>query len=218
EPGPLSGSLSESPMPIRSGAMQRPRGCRCGNTLRQRYDEVGLPCRSTMGSPAPTSTYAISRPRIRRRCFGYEDAAEIVFASLTSVLFIVRDIAMPALLSGWRCSSSSRHKVVALFGIRTVRTHGAVDYLSSAGPVWLQPARFRQPLLGRDVIEFVGLVDEQQAVGVGDALGDVILPALLEVVGPDGQRHVGGAGLGIHDHALDHDGEIIGGVVVQRLT
>jgi hypothetical protein len=37
-------------MPIRSGAMQRPRGCRCGNTLRQRYDEVGLPCSSTMGS------------------------------------------------------------------------------------------------------------------------------------------------------------------------
>jgi len=29
-------------MPIRSGAMQRPRGCRCGNTLRQRYDEVGI--------------------------------------------------------------------------------------------------------------------------------------------------------------------------------
>src|SRR5258708_2870142 len=39
-------------MPIRSGAMQRPRGCRCGNTLRQRYDEVGLPCSSTMGSPS----------------------------------------------------------------------------------------------------------------------------------------------------------------------
>ena len=28
EPGPLSGSFSESPMPIRSGAMQRPRDCR----------------------------------------------------------------------------------------------------------------------------------------------------------------------------------------------
>jgi hypothetical protein len=57
-------------MPIRSGAIQRPSGCRCGNTLRQRYDEVGLPCNSTIGSPCPTSTYAISRPRIRRRCFG----------------------------------------------------------------------------------------------------------------------------------------------------
>src|SRR5215469_14682672 len=43
EPGPLFGSLSESPMPIRSGAMQRPRGCRWGMTLRQRYDEVELP-------------------------------------------------------------------------------------------------------------------------------------------------------------------------------
>src|SRR5215813_9376805 len=64
-------------MPIRSGAMQRPCGCRCGNTLRQRYDEVGLPCSSTMGSPSPTSTYAISLPRTRRRCFWYGNAAEI---------------------------------------------------------------------------------------------------------------------------------------------
>src|SRR5262249_18198497 len=79
--GPLLGSLSESPMPIRPGAMQRPRGCRCGNTLRHRYDEVGLPCSSTMGSPAPTSTYAISRPRTRLRCFWYGNAAEITFAA-----------------------------------------------------------------------------------------------------------------------------------------
>src|SRR5262249_19017035 len=64
-------------MPIRSGAMQRPRGSRCGNTLRHRYDEVGLPCSKTMGSPSPTSTYAISLPRIRRRCFWYGNAAEI---------------------------------------------------------------------------------------------------------------------------------------------
>src|SRR5262245_29829505 len=81
EPGPLSGSLSESPIPIRSGAMQRPRGCRCGNTLRQWYDEVGLPCSSTMGSPSPTSTYAISLPRTRRRCFWYGNAAEIMSPS-----------------------------------------------------------------------------------------------------------------------------------------
>ena len=68
-------------MPIRSGAMQRPRGLRCGNTLRQRYDEVGLPCSSTMGSPSPTSTYAISLPRTSRRYFLYGNAAEIMFAS-----------------------------------------------------------------------------------------------------------------------------------------
>src|SRR5262249_31466223 len=82
-------------MPIRSGAMQRPRGCRCGNTLRQRYDEVGLPCSSTMGSPFPTSTYAISRPKTRRRRFWYGNAALLVG---------VRDIAMlmKALLLGWR--------------------------------------------------------------------------------------------------------------------
>jgi len=68
-------------MPIRSGTMQRPCGFRCGSTLRQRYDEVGLPCSSRMGSPSPTSTYAISRPRIRRRFFWYGKAAEIMFAS-----------------------------------------------------------------------------------------------------------------------------------------
>ena len=43
--------------------------------LHQRYDEVGLPCSSTMGSPSPTSTYAISRPRTRRRFFWYGNAA-----------------------------------------------------------------------------------------------------------------------------------------------
>jgi hypothetical protein len=77
--------------------MQRPRGCKCGNTLRQRYDEVGLPCSSTMGSPSPSSTYAISLPRTRRRFFWYGNAAEIVLASpsffgITSLLFIVWDI------------------------------------------------------------------------------------------------------------------------------
>jgi hypothetical protein len=59
--------------------MQRPSGYRCGITLRHRYDEVGLPCSSTIGSPSPTSTYAISRPRTRRRCFLYGNAPEIVF-------------------------------------------------------------------------------------------------------------------------------------------
>src|SRR5215475_3903945 len=77
-------------MPIRSGAMQRPRGCRCGNTLRQRYDEVGLPCSSTIGSPSPTSTYAISLPRTRRRCFWYGNAAEIIWLLLVLQL-VYRD-------------------------------------------------------------------------------------------------------------------------------
>src|SRR5262249_60695788 len=76
------------------------RGCRCGYTLRQRYEEVCLPCSSTMGSPFPSSTSASSRPRILRRCFWYGNAAEIMFASavaaagVTSLLFIVWDIAM----------------------------------------------------------------------------------------------------------------------------
>ena len=68
-------------MPMWSGAMQRPSGCRCGMTFRHRYDEVGLPCSSTMGSPSPTSTYAISLPRTCRRCFWYGNAAEIMFTS-----------------------------------------------------------------------------------------------------------------------------------------
>src|SRR5215471_21252592 len=70
-------------MPIRSGAMQRPNGSRYGSTLRQRYDEVGLPCSSTMGSPLPTSTYDICLPRIPRRCFLYGNTAEIILASPT---------------------------------------------------------------------------------------------------------------------------------------
>src|SRR6516164_2444027 len=68
-------------MPSRSGAMQRPSGSKCGNTLRQRYDEVGLPCSSRMGLPFPTSTYAISLSRIRCRFFWYGNAEEIMFAS-----------------------------------------------------------------------------------------------------------------------------------------
>ena len=41
--------LSESPMPMRSGTTQRPKFHQMRSTLRQRYDEVGLPCSSTMG-------------------------------------------------------------------------------------------------------------------------------------------------------------------------
>jgi hypothetical protein len=73
-------------MPIRSGAIQRPSGCRYGNMLRQRYDEVGLPCSNTMGSPSPTSTYAISLPRTCRRFFWYGNAAEIMLAFPTHTL------------------------------------------------------------------------------------------------------------------------------------
>src|SRR5882724_7276583 len=85
-------------MPIRSGAMQRPRGCRYGNTLRQRYDEVGLPCSSTMGSPSPTSTYAISLPRTRRRCFLYGNAAEIVAMLVSPSFFVVAMLVSPPFL------------------------------------------------------------------------------------------------------------------------
>src|SRR5262249_24450118 len=77
-------------MPISSGAMQRPSGCRCGMTLGQRYDEGGLPCSSTMGWPPPISTHAMLLPRTCRRCFWYRNAAEIMFAS--PLVFAAADI------------------------------------------------------------------------------------------------------------------------------
>ena len=45
------------------------------------FELLGLPCNSTMGSPSPTFTYAISLPRNRRRCFWYGNAAEITLPS-----------------------------------------------------------------------------------------------------------------------------------------
>src|SRR3990172_4300267 len=59
-------------MPTRSGARQRPSPATCGITLRQRYDDVGLPWRNTIGSPAPVSTYAssLSSSATRRRGCG----------------------------------------------------------------------------------------------------------------------------------------------------
>src|SRR2546430_3311442 len=56
-------------MPTRSGARQRPRAATWGMTLRQRYEDVGLPWRKTIGSPLPASTWAssVSRTRILRR-------------------------------------------------------------------------------------------------------------------------------------------------------
>src|SRR5262245_11571815 len=58
-------------MPIKSGARQRYLSARYGITLRHRYDEVGLPCRKTMGAPLPVSTYAMLVPStltVRRGC------------------------------------------------------------------------------------------------------------------------------------------------------
>src|SRR5215212_11588059 len=54
-------------MPTRSGARQRPRSDTCGMMLRHRYDEVGLPCRMTIGSPSPDSTWwiVVSSTRVR---------------------------------------------------------------------------------------------------------------------------------------------------------
>ncbi len=47
---------AESPIPIRSGAIQRPIRATSGITVLHRNEEVGLPCRKTIGSPLPCST------------------------------------------------------------------------------------------------------------------------------------------------------------------
>src|SRR5215831_8645226 len=111
-------------MPIRSGAMQRPSGCRCGNTLRQRYEEVGLPCNSTMGSPCPTSTNAISRPRTRRRCFWYGNLAEIIFGSPLVANFAVwveraclMQFSLPWLQEQASCHDPASHHVLEFQGL-----------------------------------------------------------------------------------------------------
>ena len=39
----LRSGLSDMPMPMRSGAMARPKEVTCGMMLRHRYDDVGLP-------------------------------------------------------------------------------------------------------------------------------------------------------------------------------
>jgi hypothetical protein len=51
---PISVGLSERPKPIRSGATLRPGSC--GMMFRQRNEEVGSPCSSSVGLPSPSST------------------------------------------------------------------------------------------------------------------------------------------------------------------
>src|SRR5262245_55195930 len=83
-----------------------------------------------MGSPVPTSTYAISRPRTRRRCFSYGNAAEIMLASL---------VARPAAPIEADAKSNMR-SMTHSFQV------GEGHQLSWAGPVWLQAHRRGQEL------------------------------------------------------------------------
>src|SRR5262249_62107903 len=58
------------------------------SAARRRSDEVGLPCSSTIGSPSPTSTYAISLPRTRRRRrFWNGNAGEIFSSGKAEIIF-----------------------------------------------------------------------------------------------------------------------------------
>jgi hypothetical protein len=48
-PGRCRAACRNRPCRLGRGAMQRSRGYSCGSTLRQRYDEAGSPCNTTMG-------------------------------------------------------------------------------------------------------------------------------------------------------------------------
>src|SRR5262249_13156485 len=71
----------------------------------------GLPCSSTIGSPFPTSTNAISLPRTRSRFFWYGNAAEIRFVSITSSAEVFMDLIRFRLkVSIWgRCSNAKKN-------------------------------------------------------------------------------------------------------------
>src|SRR5262245_43124411 len=116
------------------------------------------------------------------------------------------------------CDKRAFHRVWPPKWRTIIRTQIADGAFTELEPPSGQQVRVapRKLLLGRDVVELIGLIDEKQALGVGDALSDVVLFALLEKVRPDGQRHIGIAPLSIHDHALDHDAEVVGAVAVQR--
>src|SRR5271155_4468661 len=62
---------------MRSGAMHRAYGSRCGMMLRHRYEEVGLPWRKTIGSPEPVSAYEIQVLTSSSFLRGRGSAAEI---------------------------------------------------------------------------------------------------------------------------------------------
>src|SRR5687768_17163719 len=79
---------------MRSGARQCPWPATCGMTLRHRYDDVGLPCRNTTGSPCPTSTYAISLSSTFTRRRSYGSAAEMA-GTFTPTLYPTRERSLP---------------------------------------------------------------------------------------------------------------------------
>src|SRR5215467_9474265 len=58
--------LPDRPMPTRSGARQRAVATKCGITLRQTNEDVGLPWRKTIGGPLPASRYETNVSRISR--------------------------------------------------------------------------------------------------------------------------------------------------------
>src|SRR5713226_7848597 len=89
---------------MRSGAMHRASGATCGITLRDKYDEVGLPYRKITGSPLPVSAYDIEVPSSSSFLRGYGSVSEI----RVSLLLI--------------CGVSFRDPVATSFSIRRMLT------------------------------------------------------------------------------------------------
>src|SRR5208282_2206516 len=77
--------------------------------LRHRNDEVGLPCRKTIGSPAPVSTYAISVPSTAARFRGCGSFGEIA----TSLMEKTSNIEE---YGGYRAHASCRRSFVIVSG------------------------------------------------------------------------------------------------------
>src|SRR5947208_5749972 len=112
-------------MPMRSGAMRRPAPSRWGITLRHRYEEVGLPWRKMMGSPSPTSTYAIRSPSTSAKARGYRGSApELIAVLLTRSSWVSASMAAANGHRIMRTRSPRAENLVVAVGIDRGRGRG----------------------------------------------------------------------------------------------
>src|SRR5580700_9091679 len=96
---------------MRSGATHRACGERYGMTLRHRYDEVGLPCRKTTGSPEPVSAYEIQvlmSSSFLRGCGSAEEICESLMTTspLGRIVRLIRRVVACAQPSVFHCLPS----------------------------------------------------------------------------------------------------------------
>src|SRR5262245_976506 len=59
------------------------------------------------------------------------------------------------------------------------------------------------------VVEFAILTNEENALGLRNAFGDVALAALLEIIGSNRQRYITAIRFLIDHDARDHDGPVV---------